>query len=182
MKMGRRPAGQKLRPWANDRVFKYQHTEVDKKCMECGKDFRAIRRLKPICSELCKSVRRNKSKPQTFKECKHCNKRFGPVDRLSQKYCSINCKTSAQRTGRTVTRKTIPKARAAQRLLRYHIMAGHIIRPTQCESCLVVGKKIEGAHFNYEEALRVRWLCRSCHVRWDKSDPKNATYRVTLKD
>ena len=116
-------------------------------------------------------------KPQTFRDCACCDKRFGPLDRLSQKFCSIECKVRAQTTGRKVARKTIAKARSAQSLLRYHIQAGKITRPERCEQCSAVAK-IEGAHFNYDEPLRVRWLCRSCHVRWDKAEPKNATVIV----
>ncbi|MCC7409315.1 MAG: hypothetical protein IT442_14715 [Phycisphaeraceae bacterium] len=35
--------------------------------------------------------------------------------------------------------------------------------------------RIEAAHFNYDEPLRVRWLCCSCHRRWDKRHPKHGT-------
>ena len=179
MKMGRRPLGQKSGPWANDRVFKYQHAVIDKVCIECTKPFRAIRRLKPICSEACKAARRGKFRPQTFRDCGSCGKRFGPVDHLAVRFCSYSCKVAAQSTGRRVMRKTIPKARAAQRMLAYHVQTGKLIRPKQCEQCRAVAK-IEGAHFNYDEPLRVRWLCRSCHIRWDKADPKQATYRVPI--
>jgi len=70
------------------------------------------------------------------------------------------------------------KARSAQSLLRYHIQAGNIVRPTSCEECGATNRRIEGAHFNYDEPLRVRWLCVSCHRRWDKSEPKHATFVV----
>jgi len=100
---------------------------------------------------------------------------------LRRQFCSYPCKVEAQKTGRRVIRKTYTKARSAQSLLRYHIEAGHIIRPSQCECCGASEKKIEGAHFNYDEPLRVRWLCRPCHVRWDKREPKNATYIAVKK-
>lgn len=32
--------------------------------------------------------------------------------------------------------------------------------------------RIEAAHYNYEDPRNVRWLCRSCHVRWDQKEPK----------
>lgn len=118
-------------------------------------------------------------KPQTFRHCAQCKTLFGPIDRLAQKFCSYPCKVAAQSTGRMVARKTVPKARSAQSLLRYHVQAGNIIRPSRCEECSATDRKIEGAHHNYDEPLRVRWLCRSCHVRWDKAEPKNATVRVT---
>lgn len=31
---------------------------------------------------------------------------------------------------------------------------------------------IEAAHYDYSRPLDVRWLCRSCHRRWDHADPK----------
>lgn len=53
-------------------------------------------------------------------------------------------------------------------------------RPTTCESCGTTGRRIEAAHYTYDEPLRVRWLCRSCHVRWDKQEPKGGTIRLNL--
>ncbi|MFQ6047992.1 MAG: hypothetical protein ACE5K7_01350 [Phycisphaerae bacterium] len=56
--------------------------------------------------------------------------------------------------------------------------AGHITRPSVCEECGATDRKIEAAHYDYDEPLRVRWLCRSCHVRWDRREPKGATFVV----
>lgn len=50
-----------------------------------------------------------------------------------------------------------------------------IQRPKTCEECGATGK-IEAAHFNYDEPLRIRWLCCSCHRHWDKREPKNGTF------
>jgi len=41
---------------------------------------------------------------------------------------------------------------------------------------------IEAAHHDYDQPLHVRWLCRSCHVRWDKREPKNGTVVVMSRD
>lgn len=116
-------------------------------------------------------------KPQTFRDCAECGQRFGPLPYLAKKFCSYACKVKAQTTGRKTFRKTISKARSAQSLLAYHIKVGNIIRPITCEQCAASGK-IEGAHYDYDEPLRVRWLCRSCHRKWDKQEPKNATVIV----
>jgi transcription elongation factor Elf1 len=51
------------------------------------------------------------------------------------------------------------------------IKRGVLIRPTTCESCGIFGK-IEAAHSDYSRPIDVRWLCRSCHVRWDHAEPK----------
>jgi hypothetical protein len=63
-------------------------------------------------------------------------------------------------------------------LVRYHIARGNLIRPARCEECDASSRRIEAAHYDYDQPLRVRWLCRSCHVRWDKRQPKGATFIV----
>jgi len=68
-------------------------------------------------------------KPKTFRICECCGLTFGPLDRLSRRFCSANCKVQAQKTGRRVKRKTIAIAKNAQSLLRYHVQAGNVIRP-----------------------------------------------------
>lgn len=150
------------------------HTLAYRRCHVCFRIFIGKHGRK-ACSRLCHDL----MCPQTYLICKHCNKVFGPVDKLRQKYCSKPCSNAGKTTGRKKLRKTITKARSAQSLLRYHIQAGHIVRPTTCEECGCTDRKIEGAHFNYDEPLRVRWLCVSCHRRWDKREPKNATFVVT---
>ena len=106
-----------------------------------------------------------------------CNKEFGPVDRLKKVFCSRDCKHQAMRTGRKTFRKTIQIARNAQSLVAYYISKGKMIRPSICEECKNE-RKIEAAHYDYAEPLKVRWLCCSCHRKWDKKEPKNATYVI----
>ena len=74
------------------KIIKYQNTIIKKICIECGKEFYQKRRLKGICSEKCKKIRRSRFRPQTYKKCLFCGKDFGPVDTLNQKLCSIKCK------------------------------------------------------------------------------------------
>ena len=126
------------------------------------------------CSPLCSAMMRS----PTFLICKHCGQLFGPVSHLKRQYCSTTCAYAAHTTGRKTFRRTIRQARSAQSLLRYHVQTGHISRPSTCEECGTTNRRIEGAHFNYCEPLRVRWLCVSCHRRWDKKEPKNATYII----
>lgn len=159
------------------KVLRYQNAVIEKDCIVCGSKFEQKRRLKAICSDECRKARRCELRPQTFKDCEHCGAQFGPVDRLDVRFCGTACKYKAA-TGRVAQRKTITRARSAQSLLAYHVKAGNIVRPSQCEECGSTDRRIEGAHHNYDEPLRVRWLCRSCHVRWDKAQPKGATYRI----
>jgi len=123
----------------------------------------------------------NKRLP-TFAVCPECECVFGPLSHLSRRYCSMKCKAKAQATGRRVQRKSTRKARAAQSLVRCHIAAGNLVRPTQCEECGADGRIIEAAHYDYNQPLHVRWLCRSCHVRWDKAEPKQGTFIVGQKE
>lgn len=146
-----------------------------RRCQFCNRRFIGKSGRKS-CSEFCGQMLRC----PTFYICKNCGQLFGPISHLKRKFCSKTCKDEAATTGRKTTRKTLKKARNAQSLLRYHVQAGNIIRPSICEECGATHRAIEGAHFNYDEPLRVRWLCVPCHRRWDKREPKNATYVVSL--
>lgn len=134
-------------------------------------------KLYPIRSNRCGGNRM----PQTFRHCFECNILFGPLDYLSRKFCSYSCKIKAQTTGRLTFRKTLKFARSAQSLLAYQIKVGNITRPMFCEKCKNGGIKIEAAHKDYSRPLDVQWLCRSCHVRLDKKNPKNVTVAVSGK-
>lgn len=117
-------------------------------------------------------------KPRSFKICPVCLGVFGPVRRLAQRFCSTACKVKSQTTGRRRLHETTRKAKNAQSLVRYHVRRGNLIRLARCEECDVSSRRIEVAHYGYDQPLRVRWLCRSCHVRWDKREPKGATFVV----
>lgn len=51
------------------------------------------------------------------------------------------------------------------------IRKGILIRPTACEKC-GASCKPDGAHQDYSRPLEVKWLCRGCHNRWDRLEPK----------
>ncbi len=114
-------------------------------------------------------------RPQSFKHCEGCGVWFGPLETLKQRFCSIACKFEWREPGSPTVRRTITKARSAQSLLAYHVKAGHLIRPAACEECGAGDRRIEAAHRDYDRPLDVRWLCRSCHVKWDRAEPKGAT-------
>ena len=118
---------------------------------------------------------------QTFKICQCCGREFGPVTHLRRRFCSQACKIKAQMTGRLTFRKTNSKARATQNHLRYSVSIGKLIRPDTCEQCGKTKCRIEAAHYNYDFPLMVRWLCVSCHRKWDKEHPKNATYTLPIR-
>jgi HNH endonuclease len=149
------------------------HGVAIRRCHICSRPFigkSGRKACSPLCSELLRAP--------TFLICKACGQLFGPVSHLKRRNCSKECADAAARTGKLTFRRTITKARSAQSLLRYHIQAGHIVRPTTCEECGATDRSIQGAHFDYDKPLHVRWLCVSCHRKWDKREPKHATYVV----
>lgn len=145
------------------------HGVSDRECRRCKKVFTA--KPRPYCTPEC----RRADRPQTFKNCLSCGTSFR-ADHLSRKFCSYKCKVVAQSTGIKKRWVGTPEARRAQRRVAYAIQKGDMFRPSACEQC---GKpaRIEAAHYNYSEPLRVRWLCRSCHSKWDKDIPKGGAMR-----
>lgn len=67
--------------------------------------------------------------------------------------------------------------RKAAALVFRAIQRGDLVRSSSCEECGKSGVMIEAAHYNYDEPLRVRWLCRSCHKAWDRAQPKTLLQR-----
>ena len=137
-------------------------------CAVCFASF--VGRLRHrLCSERCRRIWR----PQTEVECRSCGARF-VADHLSRRFCSTECKALGQRLRpeeRLPRLRATQEARRAQGLVRYYIATGRLIRPTACSQCGQQAR-VEAAHQDYAEPLLVRWLCRSCHVRWDKYEPK----------
>jgi hypothetical protein len=166
----------RARPNAFSSRCKQCHGVGLRKCSFCSRAFIGKSGRKS-CSQLCSNL----LNAPTFLLCKKCGQVYGPVDHLCRRYCSKACAYAAALTGRKSIRKTITKARSAQSLLRYHVQAGHLVRPSVCEECKSTDRRIEGAHFNYDEPLRVRWLCIPCHRRWDKQEPKGATIKIHLQ-
>ena len=62
-------------------------------------------------------------------------------------------------------------ANAARQAVYRAIRSGILRRPGSCEDCGAYCKP-DAAHYDYADPIRVRWLCRSCHARWDHAEPK----------
>lgn len=142
------------------------HGLAERTCVQCGGTFigRAAKRL---CSDACRALHW----PVSTKPCECCGSTFA-ADHLSQRFCSRKCAYTAQATGRILPRlKRTREAGRAQRAVAYHVQAGSLTRPSSCEEC-GERRRIEAAHYSYAEPLRVRWLCRPCHVKWDHAEPK----------
>jgi hypothetical protein len=142
------------------------HGLATRTCIVCGSSFEGRSNAK-LCSDLCRQTHR----PQTFLICRHCSQRFGPVSHLRRKFCSTACSAAARATGRRPPQKPTPQARRAQRRVAYYVKTGKLQRPSSCSSCGRIAR-IEAAHENYDDPLAIRWLCKSCHSKWDWHEPK----------
>jgi hypothetical protein len=153
------------------------HGVALRQCSDCGKTYLA-KSGRRFCSAAC----RKRHRPPIFRACDNCGTTFGPLTYLSARFCSMSCKIMAQCTGRKPPNRCTRVARRAQNLVRYHVRAGNIIRPESCQNCGCRGKRLEAAHYNYGEPLRIRWLCVSCHRRWDAAEPKGGVMNRTLAE
>ena len=75
---------------------------------------------------------------------------------------------------RVRSRKTPRHVRRAHAAVQRALCRGIIVRPDICENC---GRTafIEAAHSDYSQPLLIHWLCRPCHRRWDRDEPKVVT-------
>jgi len=141
---------------------------MQRQCVICGSCFNGHPKRK-LCSLACRQLWR----PRTVQTCRQCGEQF-QASHLRRKYCSYKCKSLAmvippeQRKPRAVA--TI-SARRAHGLVKYYVSTGKLVRPHCCSECGKIGP-IEAAHSDYSKPLMVRWLCRSCHARWDHREPK----------
>lgn len=78
---------------------------------------------------------------------------------------------AAQRQWNEANLARMAPARRARSRVREAVLKGALVRPSACQQC---GRpvRVEAAHEDYSRPLDVRWLCRTCHVRWDHADPK----------
>jgi|SRR6185436_12017236 len=105
--------------------------------------------------------------------CQPCSAWFARLDRERHR-AAYNARSSAymMRTGRNnATTREHPEVARAYRIVRRELAAGRFVRPATCEQCGQSGR-IQAAHSDYSRPLDIRWLCRSCHTRWDLAEPK----------
>lgn len=144
-------------------------------CVACGATFIG-RRNRKLCSDRCRKIWR----PRAVLTCEYCGAVFH-TDHLRRRYCSFTCKSAAMvlpAVERKPRLRATPEARRAQGLVRYYISISRMKRPNVCSECGAPGP-VDAAHADYAKPLLVRWLCRSCHVLWDKRDPKGGCLRGT---
>lgn len=61
--------------------------------------------------------------------------------------------------------KQISAKKDAHRIVQTSLRNGVIYKPSHCQDCRS-GKRLDAHHDNYDNPLDIRWLCRSCHLKW----------------
>lgn len=77
-----------------------------------------------------------------------------------------------ERRNEDARKRYCPKAGKARYAVRMAVKRGEIVKPDVCEECNEGHFRIEAAHTDYSRPLDIRWLCASCHRRWDLEEPK----------
>lgn len=54
-------------------------------------------------------------------------------------------------------------AHLARHAVTAAVKAGRLVRPAACERCGTKSRRLEAHHWDYREALDVRWVCPPCH-------------------
>ncbi len=148
------------------------HDLAPRICVVCGDGFIGKTGQK-ACTTICKS----RLRPKTYRNCDHCDQRFGPLHHLRSRFCSQKCHHASREKGaRKASARPTKQARAANKAIEYAIKVGRVHRPLTCDACSRDGR-IEAAHYDYKRRLDVRWLCVSCHRKWDKADPKGGVVK-----
>ena len=62
----------------------------------------------------------------------------------------------------------------ARAKVRWAVKRGDLVKAAACQWC--AGQPVEAAHSDYTKPLQVLWLCRPCHRRWDRAEPKTVRY------
>lgn len=101
-------------------------------------------------------------KPQTFRNCARCGQRFGPLDRLSRRFCSLSCKSAAQKDQTT-----------AKRGRRYE----HLDR-ARVDTCLVC--KAEYKARSDHAGRQQRYCSHDCYMRSREETTIEAAVRGAL--
>jgi ribosomal protein S27AE len=61
------------------------------------------------------------------------------------------------------------KRQEARRMLAGAVCAGVLVRPAYCSECGQGETQIQAHHDDYNEPLKVRWLCGKCHAAADRA-------------
>lgn len=158
----------------------YRNRPAARMCSRCGVSYQTRNGQSVFCQSCGEAARLANltHPPKATLVCRQCGGNYQP-DRLSRQFCSVTCKGLASRGRKRITVSS-PQARSAHAEVATEIRGGRLTRPPTCQQCRA-GGKVEAAHFDYGQPLEIRWLCVSCHRRWDKAEPKGGTSSVILR-
>jgi hypothetical protein len=108
-----------------------------------------------------------------------CSGCAGPRDREGQRYCRP-CHAAYMRAHRPKHSELTPlqKYKANCRSHANTAQKRGILKPQACEVC---GDKAQKHHDDYRYALKVRWLCRPCHLWLHQNSHQNPIHPMWLK-
>lgn len=137
-------------------------------CKRCGAPERQR-------SGLCRSCDRERvaawrlANPDKVRAINRRPRQRDPEKRREYKMRYLARNPGAQNTWR----ENSPELQPAYRRVAAALKRGELTRPTECQAC---GRtcKPQAAHEDYSRPLLVRWLCVTCHVRWDDRQPKSS--------
>lgn len=104
------------------------------------------------------------------KECLNVKCRIWQAENRDKK--AAHCKAWRARN-----RRRMKIMRDANNAMWRAIRKGEILRGTICETCGSAGR-IEGAHLDYSQPLKVKWLCIKCHRILDKNEPHSVQKKL----
>lgn len=119
-----------------------------------------------------------------FKKCKDCTRekakqyRDNNPDKLKEeRERNKDNYNAAKRKWDRGNKDRVKTANTASKSLHYALKTEKVTKGEKCEFCGVEDKPLDGAHYDYSKPLEVKWLCKSCHVRWDKERPKTKAHK-----
>ena len=71
-------------------------------------------------------------------------------------------------------KKRYPRKQQARRYVDMALLFGDLVRPEKCSQCLIECKP-DAHHEDYEKPLQVEWLCRVCHGKRHRKNPRKST-------
>ena len=96
-------------------------------------------------------------------------------DRIAGYYRAWYLKNKRNRSQKDSKRALIwekkhPEIKSAINAVYYALRKGKIIKPLRCQVC-DRERKLIAHHFNYDEPLKIVWICQSCHKVLHKKWP-----------
>lgn len=90
--------------------------------------------------------------------------------RAEARYCSNRCYELGRRAEHAAKRRDHYRTNKVRDLAHTKAGRADLPRPMFCEACGIKPPR-DRHHDDYSKPLEIRWLCRSCHMRWHAANP-----------